>query len=85
MLTGGAVDVGAVELDGVVLEGEDIVREDDDLVVAVGVQLDQVLADAELVRVHDVEEGLLAALRRQILPIEFRTHRAPHFAALHFG
>lgn len=55
VLTSRTVDVRTVELDGVVLQGEHIVRENNDLVVAVLVQFDQVLTYAKLVRIHDVE------------------------------
>ena len=80
-----SVDVGTVEADGVVLQSEHVVREDDDLVVAALVHADEVLTDAELVRVHDVEERLLARPRAQVLAVELGRHRTPHLAALHLG
>jgi hypothetical protein len=53
-----SVDVRTAELVSVVLQRVHVVREDDYFVVARLVQFNQVLTDAKLVRVHDVEQGL---------------------------
>lgn len=84
-LRGRAVDVGLVHFDGVVLEGEDVVGEDDGFVAAALMVADQVLGGLELLGVHHVEQQAFAGLADQILAVEFWRHRAPHFGTLHAG
>ena len=55
-LGGRPVDVRLVHLDGVVLQREHVVREDDDLVGALLVVADQELGGSEFVRVHCVQQ-----------------------------
>mmetsp|Transcript_8973 Transcript_8973/g.22243 ORF Transcript_8973/g.22243 Transcript_8973/m.22243 type:complete len:315 (+) Transcript_8973:112-1056(+) len=66
-LRGGPVDERPAELDRVLLEREDVVGEDDHLVAARLVEAHEVLARAELVRVHRVEQPLHHRLLAQVL------------------
>jgi hypothetical protein len=64
------------------LESIDVVREDDDLVATVLMEVDEVLTRLELGRVHAVEEELLPSGLVQVLLVELGRHRAPDFSAL---
>ena len=77
-----AVDVGFVERQRVRGEREHVVAEDQDLVAAALVLPDEVLARAELVRVHDVEQPLPVRRLLQVRAVELGRHRAPHLDAL---
>lgn len=59
-----------------------IIGENDDLVPAFLVELDEKLARLELVGVHAVQKHALAGLLPQVLAIKLRGHRAPNFRAL---
>lgn len=67
-----------VEADGVFLEREDVVGEDDDLVVASLVEADEELACAELVGVHGVKQDPFLGLYSHVLVIKLRGHGTPH-------
>jgi hypothetical protein len=48
------------------------------LIIATLVVLDEKLANAKLVRIHDGQEQLAANLSRQIVRVEFGGHGTPH-------
>lgn len=67
-----------VKADGVFLEREDVVSEDDNLVVASLVEADEELAGAELVGVHGVKQNPLLCLYSHVFVIKLRGHGTPH-------
>ena len=79
-----AADVGPIERLGVVLERENVVREDDDLVVAAFVPANEELTGAELLGIHG-RDAVLDRLAAQIGLREFFVHGTLDEIALDAG
>lgn len=62
VLTCRAVEIGTAHLFSVVLKGKDIIREDDNLVIAPLMVLYEVLAGSKFVRIHYGQQLFLHAL-----------------------
>ena len=81
------VDEGPAQADRVLAQGEDVVRENNDLVPPHAlVVVDQQGARPELGRVHHVEQRAAGAVfGAQVLPRKLLGQRAPDLGALHVG
>lgn len=64
------------------LQREDVVREDDDLVPALLVVLDEELARLEFLGVHAVQQHALARLFPQVFSVELGCHWTPDLGTL---
>jgi len=80
---GGAVDVRLAKFLGIGLQGEDVVREDDDFVASLLMISNQELACPELVGVHHVEHLAFSWSGGGVLAVERGGHGTPHLCALH--
>ena len=71
-----------LRLEDAYYQTEHVVREDNDLVTAILMVFDEVLASLELLRVHAVKKHSLPVILPQVLCIELGWHGTPDLSAL---